>query len=375
MNDGAYLRPAGQRSGRITHDELSAYYVTPETNLKDVIACVDRNGNATALVVDAEQRLLDIITDGDLRRAILAGLDLKTSVNALRCRRIHSQYPEPVTAPAGTDDTSLLRIMQERSVRQIPILDDQERVVGLVFLRDLVPDETWSLQAVIMAGGFGKRMLPLTEKIPKPMLPVSEKPLLEHILQQVRCAGVRSVNLTTHYKADFIAGHFGDGKEFGVEINYIQEDKPLGTAGALSCVGWTEGPILIINGDILTRVNIRALCDFHRDNKADMTVGVRLYEISVPYGVIETNGVQVTSISEKPTFKHFINGGIYLLNQEMRQYIPSGERFDMPELIMCLVDKGHKVVSFPIHEYWLDIGQHKDYEQAQEDVKQGKILK
>jgi len=355
--------------------DLASFCVSPSSTLREAIACIERTNRATALVVDESQRLKDIITDGDIRRAILAGLDLDTPVGTLQKRRVHSVYPEPVTATVGTEPEVLLRLMQERAVRQIPLLDKRSRVVKLVFLSDFLPDETWPLQTVVMAGGYGNRMRPLTDKVPKPMLPISDKPLLEHILQQFRVAGIRSVNLTTHYKGDVIARYFGDGREFGVQLNYVQEDQPLGTAGSLSFLGETEGPLLVINGDILTQVDFRAFLDFHRDTKADMTVGIRLYELCVPYGVIETDGIHITGIVEKPTLKHFINGGIYLLNQNMRRYIPKGQHFDMPDLIKQLIAEGHRVVSFPIHEYWLDIGHHEDYEQAQEDAKQGKIQK
>ena len=349
--------------------ELSAYCVRPETSLKDVIACLERNGQATALVVDAEGRLLDVITDGDIRRAILGGLELEAPVNTLSSRRIHSKYPQPVSAPVGTDDTSLLRMMQEQSVRQIPVLDENGRVARLVFLRDLLPDETWPLQAVIMAGGYGKRMLPLTEHMPKPMLPVSDKPLLERIVQQLREAGIKRVNVTTHYKAEVIAQYFGDGREFGVEIQYINEDQPLGTAGALGFIsGSDDDPLLIVNGDIVTRMNFRAMVDFHRDHQADMTVAARLHEVAIPYGVLETKGLEVTGISEKPVVRHFVSGGVYLLNKAMQRYVPKGQSFDMPDLIRTLIENGHRVVSFPIHEYWLDVGRHADYERAQEDL-------
>lgn len=353
-------------------DELSRYCVTPDTSLKDVIACIEENGQATALIVDVDERFLDIITDGDIRRAILAGLDLKSPVSVLRSRRMHSLYPQPVTAREGMDEATLLCMMQERSVRQIPLLDERGRVVRLVFLRDLVPDETWPLQAVVMAGGYGTRMLPLTEQVPKPMLPVSDKPLLERIVQQLHEAGIRRVNVTTHYKAEVIWQHFGDGREFGVEIEYINEEQPLGTAGALGFVsGGEDDPVLIMNGDIVTRMNFRAMVDFHRDHQADMTVAVRLYEVPIPYGVLETEGIAVTGISEKPVVRRFVSGGVYLLNKAMQRYIPKGQPFDMPDLIRTLIEHQHCVVSFPIHEYWVDIGHHADYEQAQRDAQQG----
>lgn len=352
--------------------DITEYCVSPASTIRQVIACIERNSGGTALVVDPEGRLQDVITDGDVRRAILAGLSLDESISVLRSRRAHSAYPEPVTALIGTASEELLRLMQERAVRQIPLVDESRRITKLVFLRDLLPDETWPLQAVVMAGGYGKRMLPLTEQVPKPMLPVCDKPLLEHIVQQLREAGIRRVNVTTHYKADVISQHFGDGREFGVEIEYINEAQLLGTAGALGFVsGGEDDPLLIMNGDIVTRMNFRAMVDFHRDHQADMTVAVRLYEVPIPYGVLETDGIAITGISEKPVLRRFISGGVYLLNKAMQGYIPKGRPFDMPDLIRTLIEHQHCVVSFPIHEYWVDIGRHEDYEQVQRDVQQG----
>src|SRR6185436_7083304 len=169
-------------------------------------------------------------------------------------------------------------------------------------------------RALVMAGGFGNRLWPLTEEVPKPMLPVGDKPLLEWIVEQLKHAGIRQVNVATHYKGDVIAEHFKNGEAFGVDIRYVKEDQPLGTAGALSLLEVVDEPLLLMNGDILTRVDFRALLHFHREHKADLTMCVRQYEFNIPYGVIETDGVNVKGISEKPLVRQFVNAGIYLLN-------------------------------------------------------------
>lgn len=181
------------------------------------------------------------------------------------------------------------------------------------------------------------------------------------------------VSIATHYKPEIIAEHFGDGRRFGVQINYVNKEHPLGTAGALGLMEAPEGPLLIINGDILTQLNLRAMFDFHREHRADMTVATRKYEFQVPYGVVETEGVEISSLVEKPSLGFFINAGIYLLEPVVRHYIPGARRFDMTDLIECLLADKRKVVSFPIWEYWLDIGQHADYEQAQGDLRDGRI--
>jgi NDP-sugar pyrophosphorylase family protein len=220
-----------------------------------------------------------------------------------------------------------------------------------------------------MAGGFGKRLLPLTQNTPKPMLPIGEQPLMERMIGQLRDAGIHRVNVTTHFEPEKIRDYFGDGERFGVNLNYVSEERPLGTAGALRLIETKKEPLLIINGDILTRVDFRAMLDFHREHQADLTVGVREYDFQVPYGVIETEGARVTGVNEKPVYKFFVNAGIYLLQPALDEFIPKDERFDMTDLIEKLIAAGRTVASFPIMEYWLDIGRLADYERAQEDVK------
>ncbi len=229
------------------------------------------------------------------------------------------------------------------------------------------------LKAIILAAGYATRLRPLTESCAKPLLPVGGRPLLELMIEQLRQSGIRRVNLAIHYKGESISQHFGDGQNFGMEINYVKEDQPLGTAGALGMLNVSNEPLLVINGDVLTRVDFPAMLDFHRQLRADMTIGVRKYEFRVPYGVIETDGVTVVNISEKPVMRHFINAGIYLLNPEVCKYVPASQAYDMTELINRLIAEKRRVVVFPIREYWLDIGQHADYQQAQADMEGGKF--
>lgn len=354
--------------------DLSALCIASDSSIRQAIACIDRSEAKIALVVDESRRLLDAITDGDIRRAMLAGTDLDAPVAMLRDRRSTSPYyPRPVTALAGTEPAALLRLMQEREVRQVPLLDEAERVVDLVTLRELSPNEPLLFQAVVMAGGYGTRLRPLTTELPKPMLPVGDRPLLERIIDQLRKTGIRQVNLVTHYKGEIVARHFGDGQDFGIQIRHVREDQPLGTAGALSLLEATTDPLLVVNGDILTQVDFRAMLDFHKDHQADMTVAVRVYELPVPYGVVETSGIEITGILEKPILRHPINCGIYVVNPDICRYVPSGQRFDMPDLIQRLLTEGRRVISFHVREYWLDIGQEKDYQKALADVENGEV--
>ena len=345
--------------------DLDSITIPVGEQLRAAVVAIDRNQRGIALVVDSDCRLTGTVTDGDVRRAMLAGKGLDTPVANLLAEKIESPYPQPVTALAGTDASVLLQIMRDRVIRQIPLVDAEGRVAGLVTLDDLAPDQPLGLQAVIMAGGFGSRLMPLTQEMPKPMLLVGDKPLMEIIINQLRHAGIRQVNITTHFQRDKIKSHFGDGHNHGVVLNYIDEETPLGTAGALGLMPLPTEPMLVINGDILTDVDFKAMLEFHRDHRAEMTIAVRKYDLEVPYGVVESEGVNVHRLTEKPQFSFFVNAGIYLLEPAVHGLIPGGQSFNMTDLIQRMLDAGRSVVSFPVREYWLDIGRHSDYDLAQ----------
>ena len=343
--------------------KLTNLVVGPTYSVREVMEQIDRSGKGIALVLDASQHLLGTITDGDIRRAILNGIDLDTSVEQLLAQR-----EGPLTAPIGTSDSTLLHLMNESGVRQIPLIDENDRVVDVMLLSDLVKELELPIRAIVMAGGLGTRLRPLTDTLPKPMLPIGSRPLLELIVEGLKESGIRRLNVATHYKGEIISEHFKDGQDFGVEITYVKEDQPLGTVGALSLLEDSEDPLLVINGDILTRVDFREMLNFHREHKADLTIAVRQYEFNVPYGVVESDGVFVKGISEKPTVRQFINAGIYLLNPSVRRLVPNQQQYDMPDLIHRILSEGRQVVCFPVREYWLDIGIEDHYLQAQSDM-------
>jgi dTDP-glucose pyrophosphorylase/predicted transcriptional regulator len=338
--------------------------VSPEASLRAVIATIQQGMKQIALVVDADRRLLGTITDGDVRRAILHN----TSLDAMAAEVMQQSFM------AGHPDMShveLIDLMSTHTLRHVPLIDEQGVVVDLAWISDLLSQKARpDLLAVIMAGGFGKRLRPLTEDLPKPMLPVGDRPLMEWIVAQLCKVGIHRMHVTTHYKPDKIKEHFGNGQAFGVELNYLHEGHPLGTGGALGLMPVPEETMLVINGDILTRVDFQAMRDYHHEHQAMMTLAVRPYSFQVPYGVVENDGPYVQQVREKPHMTALVNAGIYMLEPEVYNYIPVGQRFDMTELIQWLLDDGQTIVSFPIHEYWLDIGQHADYVQAQQDVAQ-----
>ena len=352
--------------------DLTPFLVGPDATIRDAMRSIDANGRGIVLVVALDRTLLGTVTDGDIRRAILSGLDLTLTVSALVERKPPDVHKPPLTMPAGTSAAELLEVMNRHDLRHVPIVDG-DRVVDLAFLGDLVKEYELPLRAMVMAGGFGTRLKPLTDQVPKSMLPVGDRPLLELIVRQLQQAGIRRVNLATHYKADVIEQHFGDGSEFSVDIQYVNEHQPLGTAGAIGLLSASHEPLLVINGDILTQVDFGAMLDFHRTHAADMTVAVRPSELHVPYGVVETAGVEVVAVSEKPVMRYFVNAGIYLLNPDVCEFVPNGQRFDMPDLIARLIVERKRVISFPIHEYWRDIGKREDYHRAVADAEKGEL--
>jgi dTDP-glucose pyrophosphorylase len=335
---------------------------------------MDRCALGIALVVDEDTRLEATVTDGDVRRAILLGVDLdQTVAELLATRKDHGRDGSPVTASIGTSPEQLLQMMTEYRIRQIPLLDADSRVVDIALDSDYLAATALPLEGFIMAGGFGKRLMPLTEKCPKPMLPVNGKPILEHLVDKLRTTGIQHVSISAHYLAESIVEHFHDGKDFGIHIEYVAEDQPRGTAGALAGASAGDVPLLVINGDIMTSIDFRAMLEFHREHTADMTVAVQQHEVRIPHGVITTDGIDAVRIVEKPALRHFVNAGIYLIQPSVRQMVPQDRAFDMPELITNLISANKRVICFPIREYWLDVGQMEEYERASSDAARGVI--
>lgn len=350
---------------------ITELFLLPTATLRDVLLRSEQTRRGIILVVDEQERLLGVITDGDIRRAFLAGTDQAMPIrDMLEARK---GAPRPITAPAGSSHSQLVALLRETGVSHVPLVSGEGRVTGLVCLDDLLEEDETQLQAVVMAGGRGTRLHPLTEDMPKPMLPVGDRPLMERIIRQLSETGIRQVSVTTHFRAEKISDYFGNGQEFGVNMNYIAEDRQLGTAGGLALMPEPETTLLVVNGDILTEMDFRVMQAFHREHRAALTIAVRLYEVQVPYGVVESEGVHVQRLVEKPVHKFFVNAGVYLLEPEVHRLIPKGRHFDMTDLIREAMAHGMTVVSFPIWEYWRDIGQHQDYVQAQADVKNGTL--
>jgi dTDP-glucose pyrophosphorylase len=348
-------------------DRLQKLLIRPGCVLRDAVQAIDAGAVEIALLVDDERKLLGTVSDGDVRRAMLAGTTLEDPADPV----VHRT---PISAPVGADATTLLRLMTERGIEQVPLLDAGGRVADLAFLRDVVQGSlAHETPIVLMAGGEGHRLRPLTAETPKPMLPVGEedRPLLETTLGQIADAGFRKVLLTVNYRASIIEEHFGDGADFGLDIAYVREQpgELLGSAGALNLAReHLDRPFIVMNADLLTKVNLGALIRFHAEDSNMVTVGVRQYRLQVPYGVLDLDGTRVTGLREKPTLGFFVNAGIYAVSPEAVQSMPAEiSEFNMTDLIEATIAQDKRVGSFPIREYWLDIGQLADYERAHED--------
>ncbi len=333
-----------------------------ESTLREAIEKIDSSGLQLAVVLDNYGRLLGLISDGDIRRAILRGNDMSDTV-------ANVMNSNPVTASPAAQTNELLAIMRKKSLHHIPIVDDHYRLVDLVtldLLAGMSPKLNW---VVLMAGGLGTRLRPLTDSCPKPMLSVGGKPILENILDKFIEQGFCQFYISVNYMAETIQEYFGDGSRYGVNIRYIHESKRLGTAGALSLLPeHPNNPVIVMNGDLLTELNFDQVLKFHNEHQSVATMTVRDYEIQVPYGVVNIDDdSNFCSIEEKPVHRFFVNAGIYILAPEAFEHIPKNTFYDMPTLIQTLKKNSKKVSAYLLHEYWLDVGRLEELERAQSE--------
>lgn len=341
--------------------DIIKIFIKAEDSIKTAMEVIDKGGRGIALILDDSQRLLGTVTDGDIRRAILKGLSLEEPVKAI----MNCNY---IFVTQNYSRTLITTIFQNRGIMQLPVLDDDMRVVDVIFYHEFFEEKTKENWALIMAGGLGTRLHPLTQEVPKPMLRVGAKPIIETIIEQLKSYGYKNIILCLNYKADIIKNYFQDGANFGVNIKYVSEKKRLGTAGAIRLAKeYIDKPFFVLNGDILTKLNFEQFMQFHINSGNCVTIGTKKYEIQIPYGVVNLKDEKVTDLKEKPCSSYFISGGMYCLDPEAIDRIPEDEYFDITQLISEYLDKGKKVGSFPITEYWMDIGQIDDYNQANVD--------
>ena len=336
--------------------------VSAGSSLEEVIKVIDQEALQIALVVDGDKRLLGTVTDGDIRRALLQHIALDQPASKI-------MNTSPCVAKVGDSRETILKMMTSLVISSVPITNDHGVLVGLETLHDLSQPKKIDNPVFLMAGGFGTRLAPLTDNCPKPLLKVGDKPILETIILECIKYGFHNFYISTHYKPEAIREYFEDGSKWGINITYVHEDEPLGTAGALANLpsDMPQLPMLMMNGDLLTKADLKGLLDYHNQQEALATMGVREYEFQVPFGVIDRNGTQITGIHEKPMHKWFVNAGIYVLNPDIIKGVVAGTVLDMPTLLQSHIDDAQKISMFPIHEYWLDIGQKEDFVRAQKD--------
>lgn len=329
---------------------------------EDALRTMNSAALRIALVVDDDNHLVGVLTDGDIRRGLLSHIDFSRPVSDM-------MNPQPLKALLGTKREILRQMMESRSVLHIPLVDSNGCLVGLETLQHLLSPQIRENWVFLMAGGFGTRLSPLTDKCPKPLLPVGGKPILESIVESFVEAGFKKFFISVHYMAEQIKAYFGDGSRWDITILYIEEDSPLGTAGGLGLLPEAiDAPIVMMNGDVVTKLDFNALLDFHDSHQAKVTLCVREYDMQVPFGVVEGEDSFVTSIVEKPVHRFFVNAGIYVVAPEAIALTRPAKRLDMPDLVSNILADGGKVAKFPIYEYWLDIGRPDDFERAQHGV-------
>ena len=335
--------------------------VSSSMTLRQTIEAITNSALQIALVVDDNNKLIGTVTDGDIRKALLAGKDLNiTAAEAMR--------KSPITSSASTPRTVIIKLMREKRIHQMPIVNESGQVVDVLTVDDMLGAQEKTNAVVIMAGGLGTRLHPLTQDTPKPMLNVGGKPILETIIQSFIDQGYVNFFVSLNFKAEIISDYFGDGSKLGASITYLHETTRLGTAGGLSLLpSEVKYPIIVMNGDLLTRISVDALLDFHQRENAVATMVVREDHYQVPYGVVEVDGTQIIDVKEKPTQRHLVNAGIYVLSEQSLANIPKGTYYDMPTHFTKLAADGHRTTAFPLHEYWVDIGRLDELERAQRE--------
>ena len=337
--------------------------LSPNDSLDRAIKVLHEGGRRIALVSGENDRLLGTITDGDIRRALISQSTVKSPVSLImNCN--------PVTVDDKVENKEILSLMSSQGFLHMPIVNKDGILCGLETLEHLIKSPKHDNPVFLMAGGFGTRLRPLTESTPKPLLKVGLKPILEMIIEQFISCGFHNFYISTHFKSEQIRDYFKTGEAYGVSIKYVHEDNPLGTAGSLGLLpdNLTDLPLIVMNGDLLTKVDFKNLLNFHHESNTEATMCVREYDFQVPYGVIEIDNYKIKKIEEKPIHKFFVNAGIYVLSKNLVDKIDGKSYLDMTDFLNQELNNGG-ISTFPIHEYWLDIGRMEEYEKANREVK------
>lgn len=341
--------------------DYSRVTINENSSIIDALNIIENGSYQIALVINETNRLVGILSDGDVRRALIKGNNLESKVNKIMNKNFHS-------AINTNDKNELLNHMKLKGIRHLPVINKEGILKDLILLEDLTTPRKVTNPVIIMAGGKGKRLRPYTETCPKPMLEVNGKPMLEIVLENFISNGFTNFYISVNYKKEQILDYFGDGSKFGVSINYLIEDKPLGTAGSLKLLPKDiNESFIVINGDVLTRLNPLNILRFHNDNNATATIGSREYAITIPFGVINSIGAELKSFEEKPSYSFLVNTGVYVLNPSALSLIKTDSFLDMPCLLERIKKEKNKVVICPIFEYWIDVGRPETFDQAHKE--------
>jgi dTDP-glucose pyrophosphorylase len=334
--------------------------VIPETaTIRDAMQAIDASGREMVLVRDKSDRIVGLISDGDIRRGLLSGLPLEAPAAKVMSRDFF-------TVPPELDRASVLDVMKARSFQHVPVLDRERRLVGIHFLRDLIGAAPKPNIAVLMAGGKGTRLGPVTENVPKPMLEIAGRPMLERIILHVVGHGIQTIYIAVNFMAEVVEKHFGDGSALGCRIEYLRETTPLGTGGALSLLPERpKHPILVLNGDLVSRANLTELLESHARSKCAATIGVGPYQIKVPFGTVSEKDGLLQSLAEKPTYDVLINRGIYVLDPASLDLVPKQKEFPITDLFEALLAAKKPVGIYNFDDPWVDVGHIEDLRRAQ----------
>ena len=342
--------------------DFSKHFILSNSPVRQALEQLDFLAHdLTLFVLNNDNILLGTLTDGDVRRGLLKGLNITDHVSQF-------MFPNFRYLQKNNYSISILDELREKKISLIPVLDDDKKIIRLINLNE--KKSILPVDAVIMAGGRGERLKPLTDSLPKPLIKIGNKPIIEYNIDRLIDYGVDTIFITIKYLGQQIIDHFGNGEEKGISINYVEEMQPLGTIGSVSLIKkFSHDYILVMNSDLLTNIDYE---DFFRSfiiEDADMAVASISYNVDIPYAVLEKNQNLITLFKEKPTYTYYSNAGIYLIKRKLLDLIPIEKQFNATDLMQTLMDKGFKIIDFPILGYWLDIGRTEDYNKAQKDIK------
>lgn len=340
--------------------DLESCRVHTSATLRDALRSLERSRTRIALATDDRGRLVGVLTDGDVRRALLRGATLESPLHPYLMKKFTSVGPD-------ADRTEILDLMQARQIEQIPILSGAGKLLGLHTMHEILGAVARPNWAVVMAGGKGTRLRPITEEIPKPMIRVAGRPILERIVLHLVGFGIRTIYLAINHLGHIIRNHFGDGSKFGCTIRYLEEKKPLGTGGPLSLLPKAvKAPLVVMNGDLVTQADFGRMLDAHRRGGYELSVGVREYAHTIPYGCVDRKKDRIVRLVEKPRLMQEVNAGIYVLDPSLLRRVPRGKEYPITSLIEDCIERGKPVGAFFVDGDWIDVGHHDQLRQAKE---------